>query len=107
MSAQLRPFAEWHEDMGDVLWWRFPITEAPHVGSPVCLGFQVAARLYGPLGEEVGCMQANVGGWPFEEYQEPFLYWQKIEVPEKPASLMAAGHEQDNPYCVCDDCIPF
>ncbi len=31
-----RPVSEWHEDMGDVLWWRFPIEEPPYVGHPNC-----------------------------------------------------------------------
>lgn len=30
------PRDAWHEDMGDVLWWRFPVEEAPWVGSPLC-----------------------------------------------------------------------
>lgn len=30
-----RPVEEWHEDIGDVLWWRFPIDEAPYCGSPL------------------------------------------------------------------------
>lgn len=30
-----RPEHEWHEDFGDVLWWRFPIQEPPWVGSPL------------------------------------------------------------------------
>ena len=25
----------WHEDDGTVLWWKFPIVEAPYVGSPL------------------------------------------------------------------------
>lgn len=29
-----RPLSEWHEDMGDALWWFFPMTQAPYVGSP-------------------------------------------------------------------------
>lgn len=29
------PLAAWHEDRGDVLWWRFPIEEPPYVGSPI------------------------------------------------------------------------
>lgn len=24
----------WHEDIGDVLWWKFPVQEAPWVGTP-------------------------------------------------------------------------
>lgn len=30
-----RPIAEYHEDLGDVLWWRWPVTEPPYVGSPL------------------------------------------------------------------------
>lgn len=30
-----RPFCDWHEDHGDVLWWRIPISEPPHVGTPL------------------------------------------------------------------------
>lgn len=26
---------KWHEDMGDVLWWEFPIREAPYCGTPL------------------------------------------------------------------------
>ena len=33
-----RPLDEWHEDMGDMLWWKFPITEAPYVGTPLDIG---------------------------------------------------------------------
>lgn len=29
-----KPLAEWHEDFGPVLWWRFPIESAPWAGSP-------------------------------------------------------------------------
>lgn len=29
-----RPFEEWHEDYGDVLWWRFPLEGPPYIGSP-------------------------------------------------------------------------
>jgi hypothetical protein len=29
-----QPLADWREDTGEVLWWRFPISEAPYVGTP-------------------------------------------------------------------------
>lgn len=29
-----RPLKYWHEDIGTVLWWRFPVDEPPYVGSP-------------------------------------------------------------------------
>lgn len=30
-----RPLEQWHEDMGDCLWYKFPIDESPYVGSPL------------------------------------------------------------------------
>lgn len=30
-----RALSEWHEDVADVLWWRFPIAEPPYVGQPI------------------------------------------------------------------------
>jgi hypothetical protein len=28
-------FEDWHEDIGPVLWWKFPIEESPYVGTPL------------------------------------------------------------------------
>lgn len=33
-TVPARPLSEYHEDMGPVLWWTFPIQEPPYVGSP-------------------------------------------------------------------------
>ncbi len=33
-----RPLSEWHEDDGPVLWWKFPVDEAPYVGTPIEAG---------------------------------------------------------------------
>lgn len=30
-----KPLDEWHEDMGPMIWWRFPIKEPPYCGSPL------------------------------------------------------------------------
>lgn len=30
-----RPLEEWGEDVGDCLWWKFPIEEPPYCGSPL------------------------------------------------------------------------
>ena len=30
----LGPLAEWHEDMGAVLWWLLPVDEPPYCGQP-------------------------------------------------------------------------
>lgn len=34
-AAQARSLDEWHEDVGPVLWWQFPVCEAPWVGRPI------------------------------------------------------------------------
>lgn len=31
----LHPADAWHDDIGDVVWYRYPITEPPRVGSPL------------------------------------------------------------------------
>jgi hypothetical protein len=33
------PIDDWHEDMGDCLWWKFPIEEPPYCGSPLDCNF--------------------------------------------------------------------
>ena len=34
-SLEPKLLEEWHEDIGTVLWWRFPIQEPPYCGSPL------------------------------------------------------------------------
>ena len=36
VQEEAKPIEEWHEDYGDVLWWKLPIEEPPYVGSPLC-----------------------------------------------------------------------
>lgn len=82
-----RPLAEWHEDMGPKLWWKFPIEEAPYVGSPLDCGFEVAIqtevtaatvmRPNIPVVEHL--RHIHVGGWP--GYHTHFT---DIVVPEEP-----------------------
>lgn len=33
--SQAKPAVEWHENIGVVLWWRFPIEEPPYCGTPL------------------------------------------------------------------------
>ena len=35
-AKQARPLADWNEEVGVTLWWRFPVEEPPYCGSPVC-----------------------------------------------------------------------
>jgi len=74
-SLQLKPSDDWHEDMGDVLWWRIcgdgkPM-EHPWVGSPLSCGYAVEAhtttRIISHLNQESDpeptIERINVGGW--------------------------------------------
>ena len=83
-ERNLRPFSEWHEDHGSVLWWRFPIEDPPYVGGPLDCGFTVGAKLYDQFGDVIGTTQAEVGGWPFATDNDPDLFWEPIAVPERP-----------------------
>ncbi|MGL4571746.1 MAG: hypothetical protein ACRCVJ_11855 [Clostridium sp.] len=33
------PIEEWHEDMGDCLFWKYPVEEPPYCGTPLDIGF--------------------------------------------------------------------
>lgn len=67
---RLRPASEYHEDMGDVLWWLVPICEPPYCGSPKDCGRTVELHTqmqHQP--HEVGAprryvTRVFVGGWP-------------------------------------------
>ena len=77
-STTARPLDEWREDMGDVLWWCFPITEAPYVGSPLDLGLPVSLRTEFNS-EPVLAAVRYVGGWPGYH-----THWTPIPIPEAP-----------------------
>jgi hypothetical protein len=70
-----RPFCDWHEDQGDVLWWRIPISEAPYCGSPICLGRTASISLQVGLDLIEDVVIGMVGGWPFSEQDERHLWW--------------------------------
>ena len=82
-----RPIEEYHEDMGPVLWWKFPIEEPPYVGTPNDLGFTVEADILiclrthaDPAGVDgVTTIRRDIGGWP--GYHTHFTM---IEVPIPP-----------------------
>ena len=80
LRESARPFAEWSEDHGDVLWWRLPISEAPYVGSPLDLGRTM--KVVVQIGrEEHDLPFTNTGGWPFDEDDEADLWWSPIPQP--------------------------
>ena len=84
VERKLRPFAEWHEDHGSVLWWHFPITEPPYVGSPLDCGFTVGAQIFNQFGDVIGKTTGEVGGCPWFTDENPDLFWEPITVPERP-----------------------
>lgn len=54
-----RPLSEWHEGMGDALWWKFPIVEPPYCGNPLDCGQTVETHTSAGL-----AARFQVGGWP-------------------------------------------
>lgn len=69
-----RPYCDWHEDHGQVLWWLIPISEAPYVGSPLDLGRGMTVEIY--IGrEQFEWTGQNTGGWPFDADDERRLWW--------------------------------
>lgn len=88
-----RPIAEYHEDMGTVLWWKFPIEEPPYVGSPNDLGFEMLIMttahtvVHGEHEPYKGDTQQriHVGGWP--GYHTHFT---RIQIPREPIDAAPA-----------------
>lgn len=39
-ANELTPEEEWHEDDGNVIWWKLPINEPPYVGTPLDSDFE-------------------------------------------------------------------
>lgn len=74
MLTTPRPIAEYHEDMGPVLWWKFPIEEPPYVGGPNDLGTPV--QLLTPM----GTYNVGVGGWVAGYY----THFTLIPIPKAP-----------------------
>lgn len=73
-SVQPRPFADWNEDHGCVLWFFHPITEPPYCGSPTDLGRTMSIEIQ--IGfEQIELPTRDVGGWPWQQEDEPQLWW--------------------------------
>lgn len=69
----VRPLKEWREEFGPVLWWKFPITEPPYVGTPLDLGRTVQVE----INECFSVVIRDVGGWPGYH-----THWTPIEIPK-------------------------
>lgn len=84
-SCHPRPFHEWHEDHGDVLWWLWPIEQAPWVGSPLDIGrtvsFDVTVQIGYDTYETVPAKLGDTGGWPWKDADdetEARLFWTEL-----------------------------
>lgn len=80
-----RPLAQWHEDMGDVLWWRFPVEEAPWVGTPNDCGRTMRVRICcGRDDNEIEFTHDEPGGgWPGYH-----THWTPLPpIPEEPQDV--------------------
>ncbi|WP_375282953.1 hypothetical protein [Sphingobium yanoikuyae] len=75
--SQPRPLHEWHEDIGDVLWWLWPIEQAPWVGSPTDIGRTVSFDITIQIGVDVYEVQpqraGDTGGWPWADADDETL----------------------------------
>lgn len=90
-----RPFAEWHEDRGSVLWWRLPISEPPYVGTPLDLGRTMKIEVY--VGTEQHELPAlDTGGWPFDAEDEPDLWWTPLPQPTFARSTLLSMRNNGN-----------
>ena len=72
-----RPISEYHEDMGPVLWWKFPVDEPPYVGSPLDSGLPVETTIRDSVRDYT--YTHFHGGWP--GYHTHFT---PIEMPDVP-----------------------
>jgi hypothetical protein len=64
--VKARPLSEWHEDIGCVVWWKFPLAEAPYIGCPLDVGMtvEVEVRYYEQCQLRTVIQRHQVGGWP-------------------------------------------
>ena len=65
---------DWNEEIGSVLWWKFPIEEPPYIGTPLDYGQTVEVTIsYFDGGQTI---RHFVGGWPGYH-----THWTPIEIP--------------------------
>lgn len=75
-TVTARPRSEYHEDMGPVLWWTFPVDSAPYVGSP------------------------SWDDWPLRDDSDAgedyYTHWTPIPMPPRPWPSDSAGDTNGN-----------
>ena len=80
-TVTAQPVAEYHDDLGDVIWWRgMPPTESPWVGNPYDLGHTIELRTQDGLEPRIAS-SCQIGGWPGDGY---FTHFSMIPEPSLP-----------------------
>lgn len=102
---RLRPLDEYHEDLGDVLWWIVPITEAPYCGKPSDCGHTVEIHTSSQHLPEDGAARdvtrIFVGGWPgYHTHWSPLPSvvepsTSSIDCPDCEGDGIGGGHEPE------------
>lgn len=80
--AKARPISEWSEDIGDVLWWIFPLSEPPYCGTPTDTGRPVLIQVRTARDQkehQLPGITVMIGGWPGYH-----THWTPIDAPEEP-----------------------
>lgn len=100
-AKRARPLADWHQDMGNVLWWRFPIDEPPYVGSPRCSDWPGYHTHFTPLLlpddpmlHRVDDAEAAAGE---EQAQGEAEAWEQQQFAEGEAQWLAAQGAEEQP----------
>ncbi len=68
-AEELRPASEWHEDIGDVLWYPVPVEEPPYCGSPLDSDWPFDEDFSEETGAHLGLRK---------RYEGKTLMWQKL-----------------------------
>lgn len=70
-----RPYCDWHEDIGDVLWWEIPVKQAPYVGSPLDLGLSIPVTIE-VAGRRLDTQRLDgFFAFPWAENERSNLWW--------------------------------
>lgn len=75
---EARPRDEWHEEIGPVLWWCFPVSEPPYVGTPLDIGRTYAVEMN--IADQTAAGVVTLGGWPGYH-----THWTPLVVPARAA----------------------
>lgn len=78
----VHPLEDWHEDDGDVLWWRLPIREPPFVSTPLSSDWRLEAKNGRCItADDVG--DGGDGGYAPADIKGPWAtHWSRFQHPQ-------------------------